>query len=79
MIVHYYGGTAEAAGTSEETVDLTIDMPSEQVLKHLQERHPRLEQMLGVCSLFVDGSAVQGERMVPAEAQVDILPPFAGG
>ncbi|MCA3770988.1 MAG: MoaD/ThiS family protein, partial [Cutibacterium sp.] len=41
--------------------------------------HPGLGRLLGVCTLFVDGSAVRGEQIVPARAQVEVLPPFAGG
>ena len=79
VLVHYYGGTAEAAGTTEEMIELPVDLTVDQVLEHLGKLHSDLGRVLGVCTLFVNGSAVQGERMVPAEAQVDILPPFAGG
>ena len=79
MQVHYYGGTAEAAGTSEETVETPTGLSVNQVLDHLRNLHPGLGRLLGVCTLFVDGSAVRGEQIVPARAQVEVLPPFAGG
>lgn len=79
MQVHYYGGTAEAAGTSEETVETPTGLSVNQLLDHLRNLHPGLGRLLGVCTLFVDGSAARGEQIVPARAQVEVLPPFAGG
>ena len=57
MQVHYYGGIAEAAGTSEETVETPTGLSVNQLLDHLRNLHPGLGRLLGVCTLFVDGSA----------------------
>ena len=42
MQVHYYGGTAEAAGTSEETVETPTGLSVNQLLDHLRNLHPGL-------------------------------------
>ena len=79
VLVHYYGGTAEATGTTEETIELPIDLTVDQVLEHLGKLHSDLGRILGVCTLFVNGFAARGDQTVPDGAQVDVLPPFAGG
>ena len=47
MQVHYYGGTAEAAGTSEETVETPTGLSVNQLLDHLRSLHPGLGRLLG--------------------------------
>ena len=45
-------------------------------------RPPGLEAVLARCTLLVDGRSVpptSGDVPVPPGAQVDVLPPFAGG
>ena len=50
MQVHYYGGTAEAAGTSEETVETPTGLSVNQLLDHLRNLHPGLGRLLGAVS-----------------------------
>lgn len=79
MIVHYYGGSAEAAGTSEETLDAPGVTDITALAEHLTGLHPRLHPVLGVCSYFVDGEQARGDAALRDDARVDVLPPFAGG
>lgn len=79
MIVHYYGGAGEAAGTAEETVDAVPGETVGELADRLVTVHPGLARTMPVCSFFVDGaSARRGDRL-PDDARVDVLPPFAGG
>ena len=79
MQITYYAGAADAAGTTAERLQ-SGDLTSSALLALLGERDRRLADVLGCCSVLVDGSPVRdGDQLIPAEARVDILPPFAGG
>lgn len=79
MIVHYYGGSAEAAGTAEETVDAGESTGLAALTEKLVGLHPGLEATMRVCSFFVDGAQARDDPTLRADARVDVLPPFAGG
>lgn len=79
MIVHFYGGAAEAAGTTEETVEAAGGTGLTALAAQLVGLHPGLEETMRVCSFFVDGAQVRGDASLRADARVDVLPPFAGG
>jgi molybdopterin synthase sulfur carrier subunit len=77
-IVRYWAGAQAAAGRSEEAVDAdTVGG----LLGEVARRHD-MARIVAVCSLLVDGVAVRrddADRRLPAEAVIDLLPPFAGG
>ena len=51
-----------------------------EVLARAAEQAPGLGGVLPRCSVLVDGYAAHDDdAQVPAGAQVDVLPPFAGG
>lgn len=79
MIVHYYGGAAEAAGTAEETVDAVSGESVGQLADRLVDLHPGLARTMPVCSFFLDGSTARRDAVPAGDARVDVLPPFAGG
>jgi molybdopterin converting factor small subunit len=77
VIVRYFAGARAAAGVECESVqaETVADL-----LGQLRARGGRLEAVLGVCSLLVDGCAVRdSSARLPDGAGVDVLPPFAGG
>ena len=79
VCIRWYAAAADAAGTAEETVEAG-DLAA--VLAAARERHgERLAQVLGVCSVLVDGQRTDPAASVPLAdgAVVDVLPPFAGG
>lgn len=52
------------------------------LLDGLVSEHPSLAEVLPRCSFLVDGLAVHGDPVdvvVPEGAELDVLPPFAGG
>lgn len=78
VTVRYWAGARSAAGRAEEPVD--ADTVGE-LLALVGTRHD-IERIVAACSLLVDGVAVRREeveRALPADAVVDLLPPFAGG
>ncbi|WP_045744691.1 MoaD/ThiS family protein [Actinoplanes rectilineatus] len=77
--VRYFAGARAAAdGISSELVDApTLDA----LTQLLSDRHgERLALVLKAASFLVDGLACHDRTApLPAEATVDVLPPFAGG
>ncbi|QJW35568.1 MoaD/ThiS family protein [Cellulosimicrobium protaetiae] len=75
--VRYFAGARDAAGTETETVDATT---VGELHAALVARHAALADVLPRCSLLVDGvRAPHDDTPVPADATIDVLPPFAGG
>ena len=86
VLVRYWASAREAAGVAEERVETPGGATLAGVLAEVRARHaasPRFGRVLGVCSVLVDG--VPAGRQDPATvrladgAEVDLLPPFAGG
>ena len=78
--VRYFAGAAAAAGAPGEHLELPEGTSLEGLGVVLAERHPRLERVLRVATLLVDGVAVRNTDAALDDAtQVDVLPPFAGG
>ncbi|HET8641496.1 MAG TPA: MoaD/ThiS family protein [Pseudonocardiaceae bacterium] len=82
LTVRYFAGARAAAGTESETVPVhpgrsTVD----DIVRELGERHgPDLAKVLAACSYLLNEAAVRDPATVlPANATLDILPPFAGG
>lgn len=77
----YWAAARAAAGVSEETLPGST---LAQVLAAAGERHgPDLVTVLGVCSYLVDsqpaGTRDHADVALSVTAEVDVLPPFAGG
>jgi sulfur-carrier protein len=80
LTVRYFAGARAAAGTTEETLAATAYSLSD-LIDELAARHgPQLAKVLAAASFLVDGVTCRDrEATVPADATVDVLPPFAGG
>ena len=74
--VRYWAGAQAAAGTESDDLPAgtVADVRSEAV-----RRHPDLAPVAPLCSILVDGIAAADEEVIPVGAQVEFLPPFAGG
>ena len=72
--VRYFAGAKAAAGVDSEVCseDTLAAIIQARTAKH----GPKLGQILGACSFLVDGTVT---KELPADATVDVLPPFAGG
>ena len=79
MQIRYFAGAAEAAGTVGEEV-AEGDLTGEALIARLGAGRDDLAAVLAVSTLLVDGRPLADESaVVPGGAQVDVLPPFAGG
>lgn len=77
VLVRFWAGARAAAGVDEQRVGGVTTVRD--LVERLSGAHPRLEPVLPVCSVLVEGRASTGEDPVPPGAVVEILPPFAGG
>ena len=78
--VRYFAGAAAAAGTDAERLDLPAGSSVDDALAALAAAHPALVPVLEVASVLVDEVVVrERSTAVPDGAQLDVLPPFAGG
>lgn len=77
--VRYFAAAAEAADRSAETVSLPRDADLTDLQVVLIDRYgDRMAKILGVAAYLVD-SELTRDLSRPVGAQVDVLPPFAGG
>ena len=73
--VRYWAGARRAAGVESEALDVeTIG----ELRSNLLQR-PELAKVAAVASFLVDGGQVSETTVLTAGAEVDVLPPFAGG
>jgi molybdopterin synthase sulfur carrier subunit len=75
--VRFWAAARAAAGTHETPYDAeTLGA----VLAALRTAHgPELARVLGHCSFLVDGRRVGADFRLPEGAEIEVLPPFAGG
>jgi molybdopterin converting factor small subunit len=82
VTVRYFAGARAAAGIPEETIRVPgSGVTVAHVIEAVLSRHPDgLPRVVTACSFLLDGVAVR-DRAIPVAdgAQLDVLPPFAGG
>jgi molybdopterin synthase sulfur carrier subunit len=81
VLVRYFASARAASGMDEEKVQLPAGASVADLLTELRETHPQtLPRVLKAASLLLDGVAVRDlTRVLTADAEIDVLPPFAGG
>lgn len=79
VTVRYFAAASDAAGREQEQIDLGTD-PTLGGLREVLVRNygEPMERVLRSGSFLLDG-VVRRDLAYPTGAQVDILPPFAGG
>lgn len=78
VTVRYFAAAAEAMGVDrEQAVGSTVS----ELFDTLERRHgPQVRDVVARCTVLVDGQRVADHgHVVPPDATVDLLPPFAGG
>lgn len=81
VTVRYFAGARAAAGMHSEDVELDVGATIADVLDAVAGRHGEaLSRVLTGCSFLLDSMAVR-DRQTPIAngAELDVLPPFAGG
>jgi molybdopterin synthase sulfur carrier subunit len=81
VLVRYFASARAAAGVEEEKVRLAARATVADAIVTLRERHPEgLPRILEAAGFLLDGIAVRDTgRTLPDGAELDVLPPFAGG
>ncbi|MGH3719895.1 MAG: MoaD/ThiS family protein [Pseudonocardiaceae bacterium] len=81
MIVRYFAAARAAAGLPSENVDIGEGATVADALDAIAARHgEKLSRVLAACSFLLDSIAVR-DHATPLRpgAELDVLPPFAGG
>ena len=81
VLVRYFASARAASGVDEEKVQLTAESSVADVVAELRRAHPEsLPRVLEAASFLLDGVAVRDmTRVLSDGAELDVLPPFAGG
>ncbi|WP_181772024.1 MoaD/ThiS family protein [Amycolatopsis pittospori] len=81
IVVRYFASARAAVGFDEEKVTLPDGSRVTDAIAHLRELHPeKLPKLLEAVSYLLDGVAVRDlTRPLTDAAELDVLPPFAGG
>lgn len=79
--MRYFAAARAAAGLDSERVQLHDGAGLAEVLDEVIRRHgDELARVLARCSFLLDCVAVRDRSVpLPAGAELDVLPPFAGG
>ena len=81
VTVRYFAAARAAAGLPSEDIDIRDGATVADALETIASRHgDALRKVLTACSFLVDSVAVR-DRTTPLRpgAELDVLPPFAGG
>lgn len=78
ITLHYFAAARAAAGVDTETVQASS---VSQALQLAQDCHDvRFAEVLDTCSVLLDGVVVGNrDALLRQDAQLHVLPPFAGG
>ncbi|MCR6484287.1 MoaD/ThiS family protein [Amycolatopsis sp. OK19-0408] len=81
IVVRYFAAARAAAGAEEEKVQLPAGARVSDAVAELRQLHPEgLPRILDAVSYLLDGIAVRDlTRPLTDGAELDVLPPFAGG
>jgi molybdopterin converting factor small subunit len=81
ILVRYFASARAASGVDEETIQLPAGSSVADVAAELRRTHPdALPRVLESAGYLLNGVAVRDNtRVLVEDAEVDVLPPFAGG
>ena len=77
ITVRYFAGAAEAAGVDGESLTAADVGALREAM--VAAHGPAFARVLERCALLADGARVEGDSPLADGANVDVLPPFAGG
>lgn len=81
VLVRYFASARAASGVDGEKVQLAAESSVADVVAELCRAHPEgLPRVLEAASFLLNGVAVRDmTRVLTDGAELDVLPPFAGG
>lgn len=79
--VFFFAASREAAGKSEETVELVDGATTQELLQHLVQVYPALDSVLRSCVFAVNQEYVPQSQALALQPndEVAIIPPLSGG
>ena len=79
--LHYFAAAAEAAGRTEERLELPGGATLAGLRELLAGRDLEMARVIGVSSFLVNAVSAPADSLMPLADgdRVDVLPPFAGG
>lgn len=78
--IRYFASVAEAAGVSSEHHPFREGMTAGELRSQLASNRPgEFSRLVGISALLVNGVNADDITVLPQQARVDVLPPFAGG
>ena len=79
--LHYFAAAAEAAGRTEERLELPDGATLAGLRELLASRDLEMARVIGVSSFLVNAVSAPADSLAPLADgdRVDVLPPFAGG
>jgi molybdopterin converting factor small subunit len=76
VTIRYFAAARAAAGESSATAEAAS---IRDLIGAVSAGRPELARVLGICTFLLDGQRADPSTPLHAGAQVDALPPFAGG
>jgi len=76
VTIRYFAAARTAAGESSATAEASS---IRDLIGTVSADRPELARVLGICTFLLDGQRADPATRLHAGAQVDALPPFAGG
>ncbi|TDD20495.1 MoaD/ThiS family protein [Kribbella turkmenica] len=76
VTIRYFAAARAAAGESSATAEAAS---IRDLIGAVSADRPELARVLGICTFLLDGQRADPSTPLHAGAQVDALPPFAGG
>lgn len=83
--LRYFAAAGAAAGTDSETIEAPEGATVADLIFEINRKHvdsssaAQLEKVLSISSFLVNGRRADVDSELPADSEVDVLPPFAGG
>lgn len=81
VTLRYFAAAAEAAGRSEERLEIAAGTTLAALREQLAGRGLEMARIVPICSFLVNSLSTPADSLEPLDDgdAVDVLPPFAGG
>lgn len=85
VALRYFAAAGAAVGIDSETLDVTEGSTVNELVAQIRGAHETdadlesFDRVFSLSSFLVNGRTAERTDVVPENAKVDVLPPFAGG